>query len=140
MEIKIAETDAEILQCFAVLSELRPRLIVDNFVATIRRLENATQFKLAYLDDDGVKAVAGFRISEWLSSGSYLEIEDLITTASERSKGYGGILFDWLYNHAAANNCNQLTLVSGVVREAAHRFYLRKGMIFEAKYFSINIK
>lgn len=140
MEIKIATTETEMVQCFNVLAELRPHLSVDTFVNTIERLGKTTNFKLAYLNDDGVKAVAGFRLSEWLAAGYYLEIEDLITTASERSKGYGGMLFDWLYEYASANNCNQLRLVSGIVRESAHRFYLRKGMTFEAKYFSINIK
>ena len=140
MEIKIASTEFEIAQCFSVLAELRPHLSVDAFVNTVERLRKTTNFKLAYLNDGGIKAVAGFRLSEWLAAGYYLEIEDLITTASERSKGYGGMLFDWLYEYASANNCNQLRLVSGIVRESAHRFYLRKGMTFEAKYFSINIK
>lgn len=139
MQVKIAENEIEIFNCFNVLAELRPHLSADTFVDLIKRLEEVTNFKLVYLDDDGVKAVAGFRISEWLYSGSYLEIEDLITTENERSKGYGGILFDWLKNYAASNNCNQLRLVSGVARESAHRFYLRKGMIFEAKYFSMNV-
>ncbi|MES2676650.1 MAG: GNAT family N-acetyltransferase [Pseudomonadota bacterium] len=140
MEIKIAENEAEILSCFDVLQELRPHLCKEKFVATIGKLAATTNFKLVYLTDSGVKAVAGIRISEWLYSGRYLEIEDLITTQSERSKGYGGILFDWLHDYAITHHCDQLRLVSGVARESAHRFYLRKGMIFEAKYFSMNIK
>lgn len=140
MKIKIAETDTEIMECFAVLAELRPHLAADSFVETVRRLEASANFRLVYLFDGAVKAVAGIRISEWLYSGRYLEIEDLITTHSARSKGYGGQLFDWVHQHAKANNCHQLRLVSGVARESAHRFYIAKGMVFEAKYFSLAIQ
>lgn len=140
MIVRIASDPSEWLRCFPVLSELRPHLQEDVFVDTMMRLAKTTQFQLAYLDDGGVRAVAGLRIAEWLHSGRYLEIEDLITANGERSKGYGGILFDWIKQYAIDQNCNQLRLVSGIQREAAHRFYLRKGMVFEAKYFSMNLR
>ncbi len=140
MIVRIASDPSEWLRCFPVLSELRPHLQEDAFVDTMMRLAKTTQFQLAYLDDGGVRAVAGLRIAEWLHSGRYLEIEDLITANGERSKGYGGILFDWIKQYAIDQNCNQLRLVSGIQREAAHRFYLRKGMVFEAKYFSMNLR
>ncbi len=139
MEIKIAESDSEISSCFDVLLELRPHLNKSEFLNTIRRLEAQANFNLVFIKDPEIKAVAGIRISEWLYSGQYLEIEDLITTQTERSQGYGGALFDWLLQYAKSKKCKQLRLVSGVARESAHRFYLKKGMLFEAKYFSINI-
>lgn len=153
MEIKIADSDDDIISCFEVLSELRPHLKREDFVSTVRRLAE-NNFKLVYLADSygkseeslssthsihSIKAVAGIRIAEWLHSGRYLEIEDLITTEADRSKAYGSTLFDWLLDYAKAHHCQQMRLVSGVAREAAHRFYERKGMQFEAKYFSINV-
>jgi len=129
----------EIASCFPVLAELRPQLDAVSFVSTIRKLMAVSQFELAYLDDGGVKAVAGYRVSEWLHAGKYLEIEDLVTTSSARSKGYGGALFDWLVAEAANRGCRHLRLLSGVKRTDAHRFYLRKGMAIEAHYFSMNV-
>lgn len=137
--VKLATSSAEIRGCFPVLSQLRPHLSRDGFVETIHRMQKNNRFNLAYLDDDGVKAVAGFRISEWLFTGAYLEIEDLVTKEGHRSKGYGGLLFDWLRRHATESGCRQLRLVSGVSRADAHRFYLAKGMSFEAKYFSCTL-
>jgi GNAT superfamily N-acetyltransferase len=137
--IAIASTVEDIAACFPVLSELRPQLAADSFVATIQHLMATTHFSLAYLDDAGIKAVAGFRISEWLHAGKYLEIEDLVTAGTARSRGYGGELFDWLVKEAASRGCRQLRLLSGVKRLDAHRFYLRKGMIIEAHYFSMNV-
>jgi hypothetical protein len=63
-----------------------------------------------------------------------------VATSSERSKGYGGELFDWLVNYAEQNNCDQIRLVSRVTRLDAHRFYLNKQMTLEAYYFSRQLK
>jgi GNAT superfamily N-acetyltransferase len=139
-KITVAQSDQEILDCYSVMAELRPHIQPDEFLPLIKRLTEIAGLQLAYLTDGEIKAVAGFRISEWLAGGKYLEIEDLVAKSSERSKGYGGKLFDWLVEHARENNCLQVRLVSRVSRLDAHRFYLRKGMTFEAHYFSMNLK
>jgi GNAT superfamily N-acetyltransferase len=139
IRIAVAESSADIARCFPVMSQLRPKIGADDFVALVERLARITGLRVAYLDDDGIKAVAGYRISEWLAGGRYLEIEDLVTAEGERSKGYGGQLFDWLAAAAAEDECRQVRLVSNVKRVDAHRFYLRKGMTLEAHYFSMNL-
>jgi GNAT superfamily N-acetyltransferase len=138
--IIIAQSEREILDCHAVMAELRPHIQADEFLPMVKRLAESASFQLAYLTDGEIKAVAGFRISEWLAGGKYLEIEDLAVKSGERSKGYGGELFDWLVQHARENRCLQVRLVSRVNRLDAHRFYLRKGMNLEAHYFSMNLK
>lgn len=131
--ISIAQTDEEIQNCYAVMAELRPHISFEDFLPRVRRLSEKFDFQMAYLTDaEAVKAVAGFRIAEWLAGGKYLEIEDLATKSGERSKGYGGALFDWLVEHAREKNCDQLRLVSNVKRFDAHRFYLKRQMIIEA--------
>lgn len=137
--ISVARSDREISDCYALMVELRPHLRPDEFLPTVRRLEEEAGFRLAYLTDGEIKAVAGFRISEWLAGGRYLDVEDLVTKSGERSKGYGGELFDWLVRHARENHCQQVRLVSRVTRHDAHRFYLRKGMKLEAHYFSLDL-
>jgi GNAT superfamily N-acetyltransferase len=138
-EIKIADTDDEIMSCYPVMAELRPHIPPDDFLPTVKRLAEIAGFRLAYLHEGEVKAVAGFRISEWLAGGKYLEIDDLVAKSSERSKGYGGVLFDWLVAYAKENNCQHLRLVSRVSRHDAHRFYQRKEMVLEAHYFSMSL-
>lgn len=140
-KIALAEEEQEILDCYSVMAELRPHIQPDEFLSKVKRLAEIADYQLVYLIDGGaVKAVAGFRISEWLAGGKYLEIEDLAATAGERSKGYGGELFDWLVKYAEENDCRQIRLVSHVSRFDAHRFYLHKRMIIEAHYFSMNLK
>ena len=137
--IGVADSDAQIDACYPVMSELRPQITRADFLPFVRRLQATHHFKLAFVDDDGIKAVAGYRVSEWLAGGRYLEIEDLVTAGGARSKGYGGELFDWLMAEAARATCRQVRLVSNVRRVDAHRFYLRKGMKHEAHYFSIDV-
>ena len=138
--MKIAQTRIEIENCFAVMHELRPHLVVSEFIEIIKGLSKNYGYKLAYLEDGGeIVSVAGIRVGEWLYKGKYLEIEDLITKEGRRSEGFGGGLFDDIVCYARELNCDQVRLVSGVKRELAHKFYLEKGMEFEAKYFSINL-
>ena len=139
-KITLALSEQEILDCYPVMAQLRPHLKRDEFVSTVKRLAEVAGYELAYLTDGEVKAVAGFRISEWLAGGKYLEIEDLVATEGERSKGFGGELFDWLVRHAEEHDCHQIRLVSRVTRFDAHRFYLNKRMIIEAYYFSRQLK
>lgn len=136
-----AKSDEEITKCFSVMAELRPHLQAKDFLPRVKKLAEATGLRLAYLLDGEIKAVAGFRISEWLAvDGKYLEIEDLVTKSGERSKGYGGELFDWLVAHAVEQGCTHLRLVSNVARTSAHRFYERKRMTHAAHYFSMNLE
>ncbi|CAN5581965.1 GNAT family N-acetyltransferase [soil metagenome] len=135
--IKTVETENEIKDCYTVMSELRPHLSLENFVMQVKRQIESSGFQLVYLFDSEIKAVAGIRIAEWLAGGKSLEIEDLVSKESERSKGYGGELFDWIVEYAKRENCDQIKLVSHVTRFGAHKFYLNKGMNIEAHYFSL---
>lgn len=139
MKIFLTQSDEEIQDCYAVLAELRPHLKQNEFLNKIKSLMEAADFQLVSLTDGEVKAVAGIRISEWLSGGKYVEIEDLVVKSNERSKGYGGQLFDWIVEYAKSNNCMQIRLVSHVSRFDAHRFYLNKRMNIEAHYFSMRL-
>lgn len=139
-KIAIAKEDQEIADCYPVMAELRPHIEAHEFLPKVKKLIEIVDFKLVYLTDGGIKAVAGFRISEWLAGGKYLEIEDLVTADGNRSKGYGGQLFDWLVNYAREHDCDQVRLVSHVKRFDAHRFYLTRRMIIEAHYFSLPLK
>jgi len=139
-QINLARTDDEIQGCYPLMVQLRPHFSASEFLMQVKMQMNETNFKLVYLDDEGIKAVGGIRIAEWLAGGKYLEIEDLATIEGERSKGYGGALFDWIVEYAARENCDQIKLVSHVKRFDAHRFYLKKRMVIEAHYFSLGLK
>lgn len=140
MEVRFVEGEAEIARCHQLMSVLRPHLSRDAFLAAVQRMAVEQGFRLVCLEEEGVPcALAGIRIGEWLHTGRYLEIEDLVTAEDARGKGHGRALFHWIADHARAQGCRQLRLVSGVQRADAHRFYEREGMRFEAKYFSMDL-
>ena len=128
MRIALATTDEEILACHPVMAELRPQYTSEQLLEKVRRLMADHGFELAFLDDDGIKAVAGIRMGEWLPTGRYLEVEDLVTAEAARSHGYGKALLDWVCDYAKRNGCENVHLVSATHRVDAHRFYEREGM------------
>jgi GNAT superfamily N-acetyltransferase len=140
MEIRIVQTDTDILACFPVMAQLRTHLHEEAFLTRIRRQEQEG-YRLALLEDDGVvRAVSGFRFGESLAWGRYLYIDDLVTDERGRSHGYGQHLFDWLLDFARARGCEQVHLDSGVQRFGAHRFYLRNRMDIVAHHFALSLK
>jgi GNAT superfamily N-acetyltransferase len=140
LTINFARTDDEIEACFPVMAELRPHLRPDNFLGTIRKMEREG-YKLAYLSDgDRVLAVAGYRIKRMLCCDPFLYVDDLVTTASARSRGHGARVLTWLVERAREEGCSQMHLDSGVQREDAHRFYKRNGMVLSGFHFRIDVR
>ena len=138
MNIALAEDPAAVGRCFPTVRDLRPGLAdVAAFVARVER-QREGGYLLAYLEDAGeVRAVAGYRFLESLSAGRFLYVDDLVSRDGERSKGYGGRLFDWLVERAREAGCDTFALDSGVQRFDAHRFYFRKGMHLVAHHFRL---
>ena len=134
-------TDREIIvRGYPVMRELRPHLGSEaEFVLRVER-QQAQGYQLALLEaGEVVRSVAGFRVSEKLSAGRFLHVDDLATRAEDQSKGYGQRLFDWLVERAKAAGCVQLQLDSGVHRHGAHRFYLRKRMDITSHHFDLRL-
>jgi GNAT superfamily N-acetyltransferase len=140
MRVALAKEDHEIQNCYPVMAELRPHVQPEEFLLRVKRQAEIAGYQLAYVMDEEVKAVAGFRVSECLAWGKFLYVDDLVSKSDERSKGYGGALLDWLIEYAKEENCAQFHLDSGVQRFAAHRFYLNKRMFIEAHHFSLRLK
>lgn len=136
MHIAVAETDADIARCFAVMQQLRPHLVESDFVARVRRMQREG-FRLAWLEDGGVvRAVAGYRYWDKLFAGKALYVDDLVTDTAQRSRGHGRALLGWLAQEAKRNGCVELELDSGVQRSDAHRFYFRERMHIASYHFA----
>lgn len=140
-EIALATTDAEIAACFPVMRELRTHLATEaEFVARVRA-QIGEGFMLAALRDETgrVAACAGFRVYSNLFCGRHLYVDDLVTLATDRSKGRGRALLRWLRERAVRDGCEMLILDSGVQRFGAHRFYLREGFDIIGHHFAMKL-
>lgn len=130
--IGVAFSDTEIDAAFDVIRQLRSHLVRDTFVETVRSLMATENFRLATLIDDGVvRCVAGYRVISMLYRGRILVIDDLVTDAAARSRGYGAQMLHWLRQEARRLHCEELQLISRLSRTDAHRFYRREGFRVE---------
>ncbi len=135
--VRIADTDAEREACVPVLRELRERLTEEEILDRVTH-QYEDGYRLAYVESGGhVRAVAGFRILRNLAWGRFLYVDDLVTLPSDRSKGLGRVLMEWLVERARTQGCDELHLDSGVHRAAAHRFYLERGLEISSYHFGM---
>jgi GNAT superfamily N-acetyltransferase len=141
LRIAPAASDAEIEACFPVMRELRPPLAdAPSFLAQVRRQAEHGYRLLALWRGAGmgqVVACAGYRVSENLIRGRHLYVDDLVTTAAERSRRHGDALFDALLAEARRQDCRWFVLDSGLENGAAHRFYFRRRMTLAAFRFAL---
>jgi GNAT superfamily N-acetyltransferase len=137
-QVKLADSDAGLRRCFAVIRQLRPHFEQEEaFVAQARRQMANEQWRLAYVEEnDEIVALAGFRLLECLATGKTLCVDDLVTREDRRSKGHGEILMRWLEERARKAGCQTFSLDSGTHRTAAHRFYFRMGMVIPSFHFA----
>lgn len=129
IEIKLAETDADLRKTHRVMVQLRTHLDEDAYVAQVNRQRGSEHYQIVALYEDGeVRAVGGFRLGTSLAWGDYVYVDDLVSDGELRSKGHGAALLEWMARYGKERGCAALHLDSGVQRHAAHRFYLRERM------------
>ena len=120
---------------------MRPNLTCPEFIDRAKRQAQQFGYRMVYLEDAGsVKTVAGFVIREMLPLGRFLYVDDFVTDAPNRSRGYGRMLFDWLVAYARRQSCDQLHLDSRLDRTEARRFYERQGMHVSGYHFALRVK
>lgn len=138
--VDLERGDGRWASALPVLQELRPHLTKELLAQVLD--EGAPQglrFTAVFAGEQCV-AVAGWRIIANTSAIRKLYVDDLSTSASERSRGYGRLLLDHLREQAIAAGCRSLDLDSGVQRFDAHRFYLRERMDIVAHHFSRRLR
>lgn len=140
MSIRLAESDAEIAACFAVMRQLRTHLTGESeFVERVRR-QQKVGYLLAFVEEGGQPAcVAGYRLLDNLAWGRFVYVDDLVTDETARSRGHGEAMLEWLIDYARRQDCDELHLDSGVQRFGAHRFYLNHRMDITAHHFALKL-
>ena len=138
--IKKMLSDSDVLATYPVMKQLRTHVGEQEYVERVKRQKAAAGYEVAAVIDDGqVRCVAGYRISECLSWGKFLYVDDLVSDQNTRSKNYGKQMMDWLLAEARKHGCQELHLDSGVQRHGAHRFYLRERMDITCYHFGMKV-
>ena len=126
-------------EVFPVLHELRSDLTPEILAAVYAEGHRQGLRYLAAYDGERCVGVAGWRVVATTAAIRKLYVDDLVTTASERSGGVGGALMAELAGRAQALGCRVLDLDSGVQRADAHRFYMRSGLTITSFHFARRI-
>lgn len=122
-----------------VLLELRPHLTAASFAAVYEEGHPQGLRYLAAFDGERCVGVAGWRLVATTFAIRKLYVDDLVTRASERSRGVGALLLSELADRAKAAGCAILDLDSGVQRKDAHRFYMREGLTISGFHFDRSV-
>ena len=90
--------DAEAIRAaWPLVAQLRPHLDAAALVAQLQRQMAESSFRAHVLQDAGVpRAYAGWRVHENLVYGRHMDVDDLVTDQTVRSRGHGKALLDWL--------------------------------------------
>ena len=133
--VELGPSDSRLDDVYPVLNELRTELSLEAFKQRYAQ-GYPDGYRVAALFDDGAcRAVGGYRVMTNFIHGRLLYIDDLVTSAAHRSKGYGKALNDYLIEAARRDGCELVTLDSHTNRTGAHRFYFREGYVITSFHF-----
>ncbi len=140
MNISECNSDQEIMVTYPVMSQLRPHIAEEDYLALIREMEGQGGKLIAAKEDENVLGCAFFRRETRLFTGPMVYVDDLVSDGSQRSKGVGHALIDWLSEYCRKKGIKQLVLDSGVQRDQAHKFYFREGFTITSFNFKKSIE
>ena len=122
MQVKLANTEAELGKISDVLRQLRPQYSEEELIEQIKK-QQQRGYQIAYVEStETVLCVAGFVIGEKLAWEKHIYVDDLVTSEEHRSTGAGKFMLDWLK------------------RFGAHKFYLREEFSITAHHFASAIR
>lgn len=108
----------------ALHRQLRPDVDAD-YAGYLQQMFSEGARMTQLIDEGEVRALAVWRVFHTTYCGRRLEVEDLVTSSSHRSEGYGATLLHWLEGRGRTLGCQLATLNSATHRADAHRFYFR---------------
>jgi GNAT superfamily N-acetyltransferase len=133
----------ETATAYSAMRELRPHVVdAQEFVTRVDQIQRPQGYRLVGVflaERNDAVAAAGFRTGDNLAGGRFLYVDDLVTVADHRGKGYARTLMRWLIAEAQQMGCDVFELDSATHRHAAHRLYLTSGLDITAFHFTLNL-
>ena len=95
--IKPMTIDEDILRTFAIMRQLRPDLKEAEYLARVKdQQKNDGWHLVALIEEEVVRCVASYKFSRSFHFDKYMYVDDLVTDESQRSRGYGDRMLEWL--------------------------------------------
>lgn len=138
MEIRLLNSKQEMLENFELLLEMYPNLTLEEYSNELDdMIPNNYGQAGVYIDNECV-GLTGFWIGTKLWCGKYLELDNVVISSKQRSKGIGKYLFDFMEEKAKNEGCTMLALDSYTSNFKAHKFFYNHGFAPRGFHF-INI-
>ncbi len=87
------------------------------------------------MEDEQCLGISGFWVNTKIYSGRYMELDNVVVDAAQRSRGIGQILYDCLHDIAIQEGCEMMMLDAYIENEKAHAFYERQGFVKKGFHF-----
>ncbi|MEN9699638.1 MAG: hypothetical protein RLZZ301_836 [Bacteroidota bacterium] len=127
MILKELHTADEMLTYLSVVQELYPSLSAEQYRQELELMLAHNYAQLAVFDQEQCVAICGYWIGNKLWIGKYLELDNIIVSATYRSQGIGELIFNTLEQKAKEESCNMLSLDSYTTNFKAHKFFYNQG-------------
>lgn len=134
--VELTPSHERLAAVYPVMNELRTELSEQAFRDLYAEGYEQGYRVVALFDQGECRAAAGYHLTHGFLHGRFMYVDDLVTAAAYRSKGYGRALNEHLVEVARAAGCNNVQLDSGTQRTDAHRFYLRERYDITSFHFS----
>lgn len=122
-DIRELTTEMEWRAAFDILKQLRDGLTEEEYLNYLRDMREEGYRLFALFHEEKLISLAGVSVQTNFYNGRHLFVYDLVTQANHRSEGYGASLMNFVEEWAKEQDCESVTLESGLWRDDAHRFY-----------------
>ncbi|MFL1504110.1 GNAT family N-acetyltransferase [Pseudomonas sp. O64] len=131
------QTQAECIESFAVMQQLRPHLTdAAAFAEQIQRQQQNGYHLLAAREQGKVIGLVGYRLTENTLYGRFIYVDDLVVDAALQRRRLGEQLLDRVREETRARGYRYLVLDTGMHKALAQRFYFRQGLLPLGMHFS----
>ena len=127
MEIRALKTKQEMLTNYELLLEVYPNLQMEEYDRELDDMIPHNYGQVAVFIDNECVGLTGFWIGTKLWCGKYLELDNVVISSKNRSKGIGKFLFDFMEEKAKEEGCIMLALDSYTSNFKAHKFFYNQG-------------
>jgi len=127
MEILELTTLEDMLGTYEVLTELYPSLSLEQYREELRFMVQHNYSQIAVLEQQVFVGVSGLWLGNKLWCGKYLEIDNIVVSEKNRSKGIGKMMVDFIEKKARELGCNMVALDSYTTNFKAHKFFYNQG-------------
>lgn len=117
------------LENFALLNEFYPSLTYEDYSRELDTMIPHNYAQVAIYDNGECLGLTGYWIGSKLWCGKYLELDNVVISSKERSKGIGKKIFDYMKEKAISENCTMMALDSYTDNFKAHKFFYREGFV-----------